>query len=129
MKTGPTATATAARAASGAPVIVFHGTADPTVVAANGEAVIAATLRDKGEAVSETVAAASKTGTRTVQRTVWRSAAAAPQAPSLAEHWVVEGASHAWSGGAASGSYTDPRGPDASREMLRFFRDHPRRRA
>jgi len=109
-----------------APVIVFHGDADATVTATNGDAVIAAALEGV-EAVAEKVAGNATTGQRRTRRTVWRAADAGADAPTLAEHWVVEGAPHAWSGGASAGSYTDPEGPDASREMLRFFLAHPRR--
>jgi poly(hydroxyalkanoate) depolymerase family esterase len=110
-----------------APVIVFHGDADATVSAANGDAVIAAALAGV-DAIPEAVPNAGGGARRGIRRTVWRSAGASADAPTLAEQWVIEGAPHAWSGGASAGSFTDPRGPDASREMLRFFLAHPRRR-
>jgi len=42
----------------------------------------------------------------------------------MAEHWQIDGAGHAWAVGQAAGSYTDPKGPDALRQRLRFFLQH-----
>ena len=51
------------------------------------------------------------------RETVIRDAAGRP----MVAHWQVEGLGHAWSGGDARGSYADPKGPDASAEIVRFF--------
>jgi len=124
-----TSTAGAPSRPSSAPVIVFHGDADAIVVASNGDAVIEAALAGHAGAIADAVDGVSAAGKRGARRTVWRAADAGGDSPTLAEQWIVHGAPHAWSGGAAAGSYTDPDGPEASREMLRFFLDHPRRRA
>ncbi|MEO6744984.1 MAG: PHB depolymerase family esterase [Caldimonas sp.] len=110
-----------------APTIVFHGDADSTVHPKNGHHVVGAALQaavGASVAAQETTVKSAAAG-RAYTHTVHRRAGAAPDEPSLAEHWVVHGAGHAWSGGSTTGSYADASGPDASREMVRFFEEHP----
>ena len=102
------------------PTIVFHGDADRTVHPRNGEQVIAAVLggaTGAGGAMADTV----EQGVSAQGRRYTRSSHSSDAGDALAEHWLVHGAGHAWSGGHASGTYTDASGPDATREMLRFF--------
>jgi poly(hydroxyalkanoate) depolymerase family esterase len=96
--------------------IVFHGTADAIVHPANGEAILSAHGR-KGTFRRET-------GTSTNGRPYVREWLGGADGASHTELWRIEGAGHAWSGGKAEGSYTDPIGPDASAEMVRFFLEH-----
>ena len=98
------------------PIIVFHGDSDTTVNPRNGEQVIAQHLHSV-DADPSVQSGAVPNGYRYTQ-TTHTSADGSP----LGEHWLVHGAGHAWSGGSNHGTYTDSRGPDASREMLRFFR-------
>ena len=101
------------------PTIVFHGDRDTIVHPRNADHVI----------------------TRSMRATTWQKKVRRGQVPgghaytctihtdangqTILEQWCIHGAGHAWSGGSPAGSYTDPRGPDAAKEMLRFFRDHP----
>jgi poly(hydroxyalkanoate) depolymerase family esterase len=98
------------------PIIVFHGDRDHTVHPRNGEQVMAQQLQRHRDAQARHDRG-NVPGGHHYTRTTHRHADGTP----LGEHWVVHGAGHAWSGGSADGSYTDARGPDASREMLRFF--------
>jgi poly(hydroxyalkanoate) depolymerase family esterase len=99
------------------PIIVFHGDKDTTVHPTAGDELIAHVRHVSKEIVVEPGTVPDGYAyTRTVhQREDGRV---------HAEHWVIHGAGHAWSGGSERGSYTDGKGPDASREMLRFFRTH-----
>lgn len=108
------------------PTIVFHGDQDETVHPRNGEQVIAAALgeRDSGTDPSSLFAAGRlkvERGVSASGRRYTRSTHHDRQGNARAEHWLVHGAGHAWSGGQAAGSHTDATGPDATREMLRFF--------
>ncbi len=99
------------------PTIVFHGDRDTTVHPRNGAAVIARAGGDV-QVLSEPQAGQRGKFTRSVRRDA--------SGRSVLELWEIHGAGHAWSGGSSAGSFTDPSGPDATREMLRFFLEHAR---
>ncbi len=100
------------------PTIVFHGDRDTTVHPRNGDHVIARSMRTTN--AQKTVHPGRVPGGHAYTRTIHTD----PSGRAIFEHWEIHGAGHAWSGGSPAGSYTDPRGPDAAREMLRFFLEH-----
>jgi poly(hydroxyalkanoate) depolymerase family esterase len=100
------------------PTIVFHGDGDNTVHPVNADQVIAQAKADRRLVVA--VSRGKAAGGMDYSRMVQTDEGGNP----VLEQWVLHGAGHAWSGGSSAGSYTDPRGPDASREMLRFFLQH-----
>lgn len=103
------------------PTIVFHGDRDNTVNPVNGDRVIA---QAKATATLDvTVSRGQSAGGIDYTRSIQADRAG----HAVLEQWVLHGVDHAWSGGNLAGSFTDPRGPDASREMIRFFLAHPGR--
>ena len=110
------------------PTIVFHGDEDAVVHPGNGLQAVAAALaghRDAGPPAATPQPGSVDTGVSAGGRRYTRSVhSGAAGAPDQAEHWIVHGGGHAWSGGSPQGSYTDPSGPDATREMWRFFSSH-----
>ncbi|MGR2739034.1 extracellular catalytic domain type 1 short-chain-length polyhydroxyalkanoate depolymerase [Billgrantia sp. Q4P2] len=128
--TGPMANASSARvSASRVPAIVFHGDRDTTVHPSNADRVAAqyAASRADGEPANGRQGGAGKTVERGQVPNGYaytRTCHQAVDGQSCLEQWVIHGAGHAWSGGDARGSYTDPKGPDAAKEMLRFFHLH-----
>jgi poly(hydroxyalkanoate) depolymerase family esterase len=113
MKSGPSGTL---RISESAPTIIFHGDADTTVHPSNAQALEQALMRGASGTASQVAQPGRRPTTRHVHLM--------PDGRTRIEHWQVHGAGHAWSGGTAKGSYTDPRGPDASSEMVRFFLQH-----
>ncbi len=116
------ASAKAALAKAAVPLIVFHGDHDKTVHPLNGDDVVEQALASARAAKPHdhghpTIKAGHVPGGHAYTRTMHTDRAGHVQV----EHWLVQGAGHAWSGGDAQGSFTDPLGPDASAEMLRFF--------
>lgn len=101
------------------PTIVFHGDADPVVSSDNAERVVEFCLDGVRGSAPPPVPErdAGRSGGRRWSREVYRDV----RGETLVERWLVHGAGHAWSGGDGRGSHTDPAGPDASAEMVRFF--------
>jgi poly(hydroxyalkanoate) depolymerase family esterase len=100
------------------PTIVFHGDRDSTVNPRNGDQVITHSMRAK--TFQKTVHRGRVPGGHVYTRTIHID----QSGRAFFEHWRIHGAGHAWSGGSPAGSFTDRRGPDATREMLRFFLEH-----
>ena len=112
-----------AGAPSNLPTIVFHGDADATVHPHNANAVLQTAIGQANTTSKVTKGTNDKVAQgQSYTRTTYTTA----KGSSIAENWTLHGAGHAWSGGSAKGSYTDPLGPDASAEMWRFFAEHPR---
>ena len=112
---------------SALPTIVFHGTGDTTVNPDNSEFITdaaLAALKASGLSLVKTKSKIESSSTpgkpEHAERTVYSSASGTP----FVESWIIKSGPHAWSGGSAQGSFTDPDGPDASAAMLAFFLLH-----
>jgi Poly(3-hydroxybutyrate) depolymerase len=115
----------------GISTIVFHGDLDTTVHPCNGEKVVSqsagASAFNAGDgssaaAATEETCAGGTPGGHSYTRRLFKDVTGTV----VGEYWLVHGAAHAWFGGDPRGSYTDPKGPDASSEMIRFFLERAR---
>jgi poly(hydroxyalkanoate) depolymerase family esterase len=111
------------------PTIVVHGMGDRVVAPVNGEQLVAQWLTANRLASSEPFEADPRRPTSTeagradgglaFTRRRWTDRRGGP----LVEHLSVHGLAHAWSGGTANGSFTDPNGPSATDAIWDFFRE------
>ena len=101
------------------PTIIFHGSDDRVVHARNGR-FIAIRALEPFVGVRGTHLKRQIKGGRSYVKSIHRIGQGRP----FVEHWLIEGSGHAWSGGSPAGRFVDPSGPDASREMVRFFLRH-----
>lgn len=98
------------------PTIIFQGSADQTVHRANADRIATDVITAGPKQTLLDRVSGQTNGRGFVRETTTTSDGAA-----LLEQWTIEGLGHAWSGGKPGGSYSDPKGPDASAEMVRFF--------
>jgi len=101
------------------PTILFHGDRDIIVHPTNGDKAI--TRSKAGAELRAIVRRGQVPGGAAYTCTVHSDGEGHP----VLEHWLLHELGHGWSGGAPR-LHTEPRGPDASREMVRFFLTRPR---
>ena len=109
------------------PVIVFQGTADTRVSPVNAEqaiaqwtktnACLAAEQAESRFALTEKVIDARVPDGYAYQQHIYVEA----DGRLLMEKWIVHGLGHAWSGSPKPSRHGDPKGPNASAEIWRFF--------
>jgi len=107
------------------PLIVFHGDDDATVNHVNAECLVRAAVANAADPQPPVTVSARVPGGHAYTRRSYTDR----DGTALVEQWTIHQAGHAWSGGSPHGSYTDPRGPDASSELVRFFAEHAHRYA
>jgi poly(hydroxyalkanoate) depolymerase family esterase len=109
----------------GVPVIILQGSGDSTVAPANADAIIGAEVSawaSKGTPLTRQRREVATTSQRSSDTFVW----ADHEGKAIIESWTIQAGPHAWSGGSASGSFTDQKGPSATRAMVDFFMRHSR---
>ncbi len=124
---GRAAYAAMGRHARAVPTMVIHGSADTTVAAVNAHQVLEQAMAANRLAAPDcrlldadhpaAVSSGQVDGGHAYTRSRWTDRRGAL----MHELLLVEGLGHAWSGGLAGGSHTDPRGPDATDAIARFF--------
>jgi poly(hydroxyalkanoate) depolymerase family esterase len=106
------------------PLIAFHGDSDTTVTPANVDCLLDQWLQAASDELGRVPGVKVERGQVASGHTYTRCIYHDASGRALMEQWTVHQAGHAWSGGSPNGSYTDPRGPDASMEIVRFFMEH-----
>ncbi|HET8911781.1 MAG TPA: PHB depolymerase family esterase [Ktedonobacteraceae bacterium] len=112
------------------PTIVIHGTHDKTVTPLNGDQAVQQWMETNQLASKNTfnsnftqpttVTSGQVPGGRAYVVATWKAASGRE----LQSYWKIGGMGHAWSGGNALGSFTDPSGPSATQAMHDFFIAH-----
>ncbi|MBM7702450.1 PHB depolymerase family esterase [Metabacillus iocasae] len=115
------------------PVIVFHGTSDTTVYPVNGHQVISQWAQTNDRAsdgvdnnnmddTADQTVMGTVSGGRSYTQYIYKD----HNGTAIMEKYIVDGMGHAWSGGSTAGSYTDPKGPNATQLSWNFFKSHPK---